>query len=142
MDPVVFFKALSDETRLKSLLLITHQQELCVCELIAALDLSQPKISRHLAQLKRTGIVSDRRQGQWVFYRLNAALENWARVAIEQTLTDNPDYLHRALARLNAMGDRPTRNQACCSADNSAMATVAALTEHPLTEQLLTEKKV
>ena len=115
MNPVIFYKALSDETRLKSLLLIAHQQELCVCELIAALDLSQPKISRHLAQLKQAGIVSDRRQGQWVFYQLSDKLENWAKISIEQTLNDNHDYLSSSLARLNAMGDRPTRSLAYCT---------------------------
>ena len=49
LHPVTFFKALADETRLKSLLLILQEQELCVCELVAALADSQPKISRHLA---------------------------------------------------------------------------------------------
>lgn len=114
-NPVTFFKALADETRLKSLLLITHQHELCVCELIAALELSQPKISRHLAQLKQAGIVNDRRQGQWVFYRLNPNLEHWALQSIMQTLSEKGDYLTKDLARLNAMGDRPTRNQVCCN---------------------------
>ncbi len=65
---------LSDETRLRCLLLIEHQQELCVCELMKAIDEIQPKVSRHLAQLRRCDLLVDRRQGQWVFYRINPAL--------------------------------------------------------------------
>ncbi len=55
MELTIFFKALADETRLRSLLLILQQGELCVCELTEALALSQPKISRHLAQLRTQG---------------------------------------------------------------------------------------
>ena len=57
MEPVQFYKCLADETRLKSLLLIEKEQELCVCELMAALEESQPKISRHLAQLRKCGLL-------------------------------------------------------------------------------------
>ncbi|EOX3325770.1 ArsR family transcriptional regulator, partial [Vibrio cholerae] len=48
-DPILLYKALSEETRLKSLLLMQRQGELCVCDLMQALNLSQPKVSRHLA---------------------------------------------------------------------------------------------
>lgn len=62
-----FLKAISDETRLRIMLvLFTH--ELCVCELCDVLQESQPKISRHLAVLRTAGYVTDKRQGQWVFY--------------------------------------------------------------------------
>jgi ArsR family transcriptional regulator len=114
MNPVVFYKALADETRLKSLLLISHYQELCVCELMAALNLSQPKVSRHLAQLKQAGIVSDRRQGQWVYYQLDDKLVTWARTAIKQTLVSNGDYLRDDITRLESMGERPVRIKTCC----------------------------
>ena len=66
MDPVQFYKCLSDETRLRCLLLIYHEQELCVCELTGALREIQPKVSRHLAQLRQCEILLDRRQGQWI----------------------------------------------------------------------------
>ena len=115
MNPITFYKALSDETRLQSIMLLCHQQELCVCELMVALDLSQPKISRHLAQLKQAGLVTDRRQGQWIFYRLNSQLKDWALTAINQTLSQNTDYVEKSLSRLNGMGSRPSRNQACCA---------------------------
>lgn len=65
------FKALSDETRLRILGLLLHG-ELCVCELMAILELPQSTVSRHLAYLKNAGLVSDRRQGVWMHYQLSA----------------------------------------------------------------------
>ncbi len=69
ITPPEVFKSLSDETRARATLLITSLGELCACELVCALDDSQPKISRHLAQLRSCGLLLDRRQGQWVYYR-------------------------------------------------------------------------
>lgn len=66
------FKALADETRLRILVLLLDG-ELCVCEIIAALELPQSTISRHLAYLKNSGWVTDRRQGVWMYYRLAQA---------------------------------------------------------------------
>jgi ArsR family transcriptional regulator len=63
------FKALGDETRLRIVALLAHG-ELCVCHLQAALELSQPNVSRQLGVLRSAGIVADRRQGSWVHYRL------------------------------------------------------------------------
>jgi ArsR family transcriptional regulator len=63
------FKALGDETRLRIIALLSHG-ELCVCHLQEALALSQPNISRHLAVLRAAGVVSDRREGIWVYYGL------------------------------------------------------------------------
>lgn len=64
------FKILADETRLRILLLLYHK-ELCVCEISNILQVSQPKVSRHLAKLRDVGYVRDERQGQWIFYHLN-----------------------------------------------------------------------
>lgn len=64
------FKALGDQTRLRLVNLLL-KQELCVCELVEALNLPQPKVSRHLGILKDAGLVLDRREAQMVFYRLN-----------------------------------------------------------------------
>ncbi|TMO57151.1 metalloregulator ArsR/SmtB family transcription factor [Pseudoalteromonas phenolica] len=114
MDPVQFYKCLADETRLKSLLLIEKEQELCVCELMAALEESQPKISRHLAQLRKCGLLTDKRQGQWVFYSINSELPEWAKTVLSNTTENNPEFLANDLARLNEMGDRPARVSACC----------------------------
>jgi ArsR family transcriptional regulator len=64
------FKALSDETRLRIVKLLENG-ELCVCHIVAAIDMSQPKISFHLKILKEAGLVKDRREGKWMHYRLN-----------------------------------------------------------------------
>src|SRR6266849_4198226 len=63
------FKALADRTRLRLISLI-GDSEVCVCFLVAILKISQPKISRHLAYLRRAGIVAARREGKWMHYRL------------------------------------------------------------------------
>ncbi|WP_341501956.1 metalloregulator ArsR/SmtB family transcription factor [Gallaecimonas sp. GXIMD4217] len=86
MEPAHFFKALSDDTRLRLLRLIRELDEICVCDLVAALDLSQPKISRHLAQLRQLGLVTDKRCGQWVHYRLADELPPWAARVLDATL--------------------------------------------------------
>lgn len=115
LTPLSFFKLLADETRLNALLLIMAEQELCVCELMAALQETQPKISRHLAMLRKAGVLLDRRQGQWVYYRLNPNLANWARVCLEQSKTAQHAVLAPLLANLAAMGDRPERDRQCCA---------------------------
>jgi len=66
------FKALADETRLRILALLTRG-ELCVCDMVAVLELPQSTVSRHLSYLKNAGLVTDRRQGLWVHYKLNPA---------------------------------------------------------------------
>jgi ArsR family transcriptional regulator len=67
---VTIFKALSDETRLRIIKLL-EQGELCVCDIVAALDMVQPKVSFHLSALKEAGIIKDRKQGRWIHYSLN-----------------------------------------------------------------------
>ncbi len=82
-----FFKMLSDNTRLRALMLMQRKGELCVCELTHALNLSQPKISRHLAQLRENNIVETRREGQWMYYRISPTLPEWVLVVLRETLT-------------------------------------------------------
>ncbi len=79
MDQTDFFKCLSDPTRLDILKLVMLKQNVCVCEFSSFLELSQPKISRHLALLRNLSILLDQRQGQWVYYRLNPDLPAWAK---------------------------------------------------------------
>ena len=114
MSPVDFYKALADETRLRCLMLILQEDELCVCELVSALGDSQPKISRHLAQLRSSDILSDRRQGQWVFYQINPALPEWAVAVLKQTQQANSVFIKEQHQRLLDMGERPQRIQTCC----------------------------
>lgn len=65
----LLFKALADRTRLRLISLI-GDDELCVCFFVEVLNINQPKISRHLAYLRRAGVVSARREGKWMHYRL------------------------------------------------------------------------
>ncbi|SDT89356.1 ArsR family transcriptional regulator [Pseudomonas pohangensis] len=114
MTPTDLFKALADETRTRITLLIAAEGELCVCELTCALAASQPKISRHLALLRSSGLLADRRQGQWIFYRLHPDLPEWALqmiLAIEQA---NRGWLQADVERLCCMGERPERQASCC----------------------------
>jgi len=64
-----FFKALADETRLRILSLL-EVREMCVCEIMVALDLTQPTASHHLGLLENAGLVRDRKEGKWVFYSI------------------------------------------------------------------------
>lgn len=64
------FKALSDETRLQMVTLLLDHQELCVCDFVEALGLTQSKASRHLRYLYHSGLVRDRREGLWIHYRV------------------------------------------------------------------------
>jgi ArsR family transcriptional regulator len=102
MDPCEFFKCLADETRLKALLLIAKADEACVCDLMEALKLDQPKISRHLAQLRKYSILLDERRGKWVYYKLHPDLPQWVRGVISEAADHNSNYFKSALKRLNA----------------------------------------
>lgn len=114
ITPTQVFKSLADETRVRATLLIVRLGELCVCELMCALDDSQPKISRHLAQLRSAGLLLDRRQGQWVYYRLNPELPAWVGELLQVTAQANGAWLQDNIARLQHMDDRPVRAAACC----------------------------
>jgi ArsR family transcriptional regulator, arsenate/arsenite/antimonite-responsive transcriptional repressor len=64
------FKALADETRLRMLALLLDQPELCVCHFERVLEITQSKASRHLRYLRNAGLLHDRREGVWMYYRL------------------------------------------------------------------------
>jgi ArsR family transcriptional regulator len=64
------FKALSDETRLRILKLLEYG-ELCVCDIVAALNMIQPKVSFHLSALKEAGLIKDRKEGKWIHYSID-----------------------------------------------------------------------
>lgn len=114
LTPSDLFKSLADETRARMALLIAQEAELCVCELTCALDESQPKVSRHLAILRSAGVLADRRQGQWVFYRLHPELPAWAQGVLETVAAANRGWLEQGLRRLQVMGERPQRQSICC----------------------------
>lgn len=103
------FQALADETRLRCVILLQQHGELCVCELTYALEVSQPKISRHLAYLRAAGVVRDRRQGVWMFYTLHPQLPTWMSKIIHkmaQHLYTQPPF-YEDNQRLSGMSQRP-----------------------------------
>ena len=105
--PLQLFKNLSDETRLGIVLLLKEMGELCVCDLCAALDQSQPKISRHLAMLRESGLLLDRKQGKWVHYRLSPHMPAWAAQVIAQAWLSQQEIVQaiaRKLASANCSG--------------------------------------
>lgn len=111
MKQIEIFQMLGDATRLRALFLISANGELCVCELVAALDLSQPKISRHLAALKNAGLVMSRRDAQWVYHSINPNVPDWQSRAVSAAMdgiSKEPDIQADA-ARLVQMKDRPVR---------------------------------
>jgi ArsR family transcriptional regulator, arsenate/arsenite/antimonite-responsive transcriptional repressor len=105
-DPAFLFKTLADPTRLRLLNLLACG-ETCVCELTDTLGVVQPKVSRHLAHLKRAGLVEARRNGKWMHYR-------WAQhgdLLVRHVLSG----LREWMARDDAMnGERRRRHQVCC----------------------------
>ena len=109
MDAQPVFDALADATRRRILALLVNQGELCVCELTAALDDIQPKISRHLGVLKDAGIVLPRREGTWMFYRLAEPLPAWATTLLDALAAGAVAELKADLKRLKAMAGRPER---------------------------------
>ncbi len=73
MDKLVsFFRALGEETRMKIISMLL-EEEMCICELIEKLNLSQSAVSHHVKILKQAELVNDRRQGKWIFYSINKA---------------------------------------------------------------------
>ena len=107
-------KALADLNRLAMILLLSRQQELCVCELMVALELPQTKVSRLLALLKEAGLVQDRRQGKWVFYRLAESLPLWLEQALPAFIQTEESALLLAEQKLEQMGERTERLLQCC----------------------------
>lgn len=101
------FKALADGTRLRLISLI-GESEVCVCFLVEILKTSQPKISRHLAYLRRAQIVVARREGKWMHYRLtDPPDEHAARILreVRASLTKHPEFQR----------DREKLERVCCA---------------------------
>jgi ArsR family transcriptional regulator, arsenate/arsenite/antimonite-responsive transcriptional repressor len=116
-------KALADATRLRILALLVGG-EICVCEIHGALKLPQPTVSRHLAYLRRSGLVATRREGLWVHYRL-APLDD----TVLRTLTD---IVSHALTHVDAIArdaDRLRKRTGCCLTVTQAPRTLACCDE-------------
>ena len=103
----LFFQALGDMTRLR-LLNLMGDREICVCYFVEILEQGQPKISRHLAYLRRAGIVEARREGKWMHYRILMPENAGASQLLRQTLA----WLKEDRAM---QADRARLAKACCS---------------------------
>jgi ArsR family transcriptional regulator, arsenate/arsenite/antimonite-responsive transcriptional repressor len=103
----VLFRALADTTRLR-LLNLMADREICVCYFVEILEMSQPKISRHLAYLRKAGIVASRREGKWMHYRLTIPKDEVASRILRETLGHlrEKTEMKRDVARLSS---------ACCA---------------------------
>ncbi|MBN1944213.1 MAG: metalloregulator ArsR/SmtB family transcription factor [Bradymonadales bacterium] len=89
-----FLKVLADETRLRMLWLLSNRRELCVCDLMQALGITQSKASRHLATLRHAGLVVDRREGTWTHYSIVSPQDEMERALLDTLcakLVDHPD---------------------------------------------------
>ncbi|CAI0860958.1 metalloregulator ArsR/SmtB family transcription factor [Serratia grimesii] len=104
LTPLKLFKNLSEETRLTVVLLLRQAGELCVCELSGALAESQPKISRHLAMLRESGLLLDRREGKWIYYRLSPHMPAWAAAIIEQAYLSQQQQVTERVQRAAGNG--------------------------------------
>ena len=106
------FRALADPTRLRLLNLIADR-EVCVCYFVGILRIGQPKVSRHLAYLRRAGIVEARRDGRWMHYRLATPRQPAAAEILRATLAHLKSLrqMQRDLARLGS---------ACCAPEKFA----------------------
>ena len=111
-DMEVFYQALGDGTRLR-LLNLMGDQELCVCYFVEVLGQPQPKISRHLAYLRKAGMVTARRQGTWMHYRIVMPGHAGAAAVLRETLAWMKD--DRSM-----QADRARLTKACCSPDKYA----------------------
>lgn len=115
MLPETLFKALSDPTRLRCVTLIMENEELCVCELTHALALPQPKISHHLGTLRKAELVSDRKEGLWIYYQMNPDLPAWASEVLRAT-SKGVSSEEPFASDMIALGEMPNRPGGICSA--------------------------
>jgi ArsR family transcriptional regulator len=104
-----FFLALADKTRLR-LLNLMREDEVCVCYFTEVLGVSQPKISRHLAYLRNAGIVSARREGKWMNYKIEMPKDSSAEIVLRDTL----EWLK---AQDDMRADYEKLAEVCCSAE-------------------------
>lgn len=100
--PVRLLKAVADPVRLRLLHLLAARDEICVCHLHEALELPQPTVSRHLAYLRKNGLVATRKEGLWVHYRLAKPADRLHRMVLTLVKSGlgDVDSLQRDLARL------------------------------------------
>ncbi len=124
----LLFRALADPTRLRLLNLIADR-EICVCYFVEILGISQPKISRHLAYLRRAGIVAARRQGRWMHYRIVKPQDVAACAILKETLAHlrQKPSLSNELAKLDSACCKPAPFELPAKAPQPSILSVAIL---------------
>lgn len=119
--PIAPLKALADRNRLRIVLALAKHPELCACQITELLGVTGATASRHLSQLQRCGLLASRKEGRWVWFRLQAAPQHaallaWATSCSQRTDDDRRDARH--LKRILAMDPetlcRQQRGEACC----------------------------
>jgi ArsR family transcriptional regulator len=122
----LLFRALADPTRLRLLNLIADR-EICVCYFVEILQISQPKVSRHLAYLRRAGIVASRREGKWMHYRLAAPKDQGAASILHETLKHlkKKSDMRRDVSRLSSACCAPEKYELLQTAPQPALLTPA-----------------
>ena len=132
-DVAQFFKVLSDEARLQILWLLFNHEELCVCDIMEALGITQSKASRHLATLRHAELVSDRRDGAWSHYSVRTPESDLEREQLEFLRAKLADHAGaaRVLQSLHGWLERKDRESAClpggaCGPAKRPKAAVAA----------------
>jgi ArsR family transcriptional regulator, arsenate/arsenite/antimonite-responsive transcriptional repressor len=123
-----FFKVLADEARLKMLWLLFNHRELCVCDIMAALEITQSKASRHLAALRNAGLATDRKEGLWSYYSLRPTDDKQAKAhltLLRTSLSKRADA-KQLLVKLNSWlkvkqdGETCLKNNGCSQAAKKA----------------------
>jgi ArsR family transcriptional regulator len=122
-DAAQFFKVLADEARLKMLWLLFNHRELCVCDLMTALEITQSKASRHLATLRHADLVTDRKDGLWSYYQLRRVDDRFARgelILLKASLARRPDSA-ALLAKLHEWLEAKRRGVVCAPDSSCAV---------------------
>ena len=127
-EPAQFFKVLADESRLKMLWLLFNRRELCVCDVMAVLEITQSKASRHLAALRNAGLAADRKEGLWSYYSLrpveNKLIKEHLKL-LRTSLSRRADA-KQLLSKLNTWLEQKKRGETCLKSSAHGSATIKA----------------
>ena len=119
-----FFKVLADEARLQMLWLLFNNRELCVCDFMEVLEITQSKASRHLAALRNAGLATDRKEGLWSYYALRPVEDELAEAhlkLLKASLSKRADA-KQLLLKLNAWLKAKNSGATCANSSNSVQA--------------------
>jgi len=127
-EPAQFFKVLADESRLKMLWLLFNRRELCVCDVMAVLEITQSKASRHLAALRNAGLASDRKEGLWSYYSLRPVEDRLIKEHLKllKTSLSRRADAKQLLQKLNAWLKEKKRGETCIKGSASGPQTIKA----------------